>query len=86
MMVKSSPHGLLDRVQRQPLLIKHGIKAVPVGKHSVRVSRNGRFLGLWQEMLGSIAWCPADPAMPRRHVLNADEAIRQLSHDLQITC
>jgi hypothetical protein len=59
MSLKQPKNSLLDRVQSIPGLATRGVKAELVGRRSIKVSQNGRYVGLWREVIGSLEWYPA---------------------------
>lgn len=85
MISKSGRRGLADRFLERKDLVKHGLKADAIGKHSVRISQHGRYMGLWREVVGAVVWAPADPSAPQRQVLTADEAVRQFNRDFGLS-
>lgn len=85
MISKAGRRGLADRFLERRDLAKHGLRAEAIGKHSVRISQNGRYIGLWREVIGAVIWAPADPNAPQRQVLSADEAMRQFNRDFGLS-
>lgn len=85
MISKSTRRGLADRFLERKDLAAHGLRAEAIGKYSVRISQNGRYMGLWREVVGAVIWAPADPSKPPRQVLSADEALRQFNRDFGLT-
>jgi hypothetical protein len=85
MISKSTRRSLAERFLERRDLAAHGLKADVIGKHSVRISHHGRYVGLWREVIGAVVWAPADPSAPQRHVLSADEAIRQFNRDFGLS-
>ena len=82
MSLRPVKHRLLDLMQANPSLASRGIKAELVGRYSIKVSRDGRYLGIWREMLGSFEWYPAGATCAQHHALTPDEAAGHLNQIL----
>jgi hypothetical protein len=78
MSLKAPKSSLLDRVQSIPGLATRGVKAELVGRRSIKVSQNGRYVGLWREVIGSLEWYPAGQHVAQHRVLTSDEAASYL--------
>jgi hypothetical protein len=78
MSLSTHKNGLLERVRENPSLASLGIKAELVGRRSVKVSQNGRYIGLWREAIGSFEWYPAGQQLAQHRVLTSEEAARYL--------
>lgn len=85
MISKTMRRGLVERFQERSDLAAHGLRADRIGRHSVRISQNGRYLGLWREVIGAFVWAPADPNAPQRRVLTAEDVIRQFNRDFGLS-
>ena len=55
-----------------------GLSAEIVGPRSIKISRNGHFIGVWRQMMGSFAWYPAGYNLPMHKVSSPHEAVRHL--------
>lgn len=85
MVSKSINRGLAERFLARKDLAAHGLRAEAIGKHSVRISQHGRYVGLWRQVVGAIVWAPADPSVPQRQVLSPEEAMRQFNRDFGLS-
>ena len=65
-------------------LAARGVTAELVGAHSVKISRNGRFMGVWRKMLGSYDWYPAGYNLPQYRVPTPEEAVRYLFRSVAV--
>jgi hypothetical protein len=70
--------NFLDRFLASPQVLASGVKAEPIGKHNIRVSKGGRMLGIWRKSVGCYQWFPAGQNHPQATVLTIDEAVRHL--------
>ena len=71
--------NLLDRLLANPGFAACGVKAEPIGRRNVRVTRGGRMLGIWRETVGTYEWLPAGHNHPQTTVLTVEEAVRHLN-------
>lgn len=76
MLVKQGDNRLLSRFSSSAGLANNGVKAELVGRHSVRISRNGRFVGVWRELGGAYEWLPAGRSQPEFRAITPDDAVR----------
>jgi len=65
-------------------LAVRGLTAELVGARSVKISRNGRFVGVWRKMLGSYDWYPAGYNLPQCRVPTPEEAVRYLFRTVSV--
>lgn len=76
MIARKEKRNLLDVIQTNRSLAAQGIRAEAVGRQSIRVSRAGRFVGLWREAIGSIEWYPAGSTSPTHRSATVEDAAR----------
>lgn len=74
--------SLLNRFTGDRDLAAAGIKAELIGRRTVRLSRSGRMLGIWQQAMGSYIWYPAGKTSPQTSVLSVEDAVRHSSRSL----
>lgn len=82
MMFKQDKSNFLDRFLSSPQIAATGIKAEPIGKHNIRVSRGGRMIGIWRKSVDCYQWYPAGQNCPQATVLTIDEAVRHLQRSV----
>ena len=56
--------NLLRRILDNPDLVACGLRVEIAGPRSVKICRNGSFLGVWRQALGSFDWYPAGYNQP----------------------
>ena len=76
---KPGSTDLIDRIVTDKALAARGLKADPIGRRAVRISRNGRFEGVWREAIGSYDWFPAGAAQAQHRVPTVEEVVRIMS-------
>ena len=82
-MFPNKPHGnLLRRIMDNPDIIASGLRVEIAGPRSVKICRNGSFLGVWRQALGSFDWYPAGYNQPMCRVPTPEEVARHLVRTL----
>lgn len=61
-----------------PALASNGISAELAGVRSIKISRNGRFLGIWRQTVGSFDWYPAGYNQAQLRVPTPDQVARYM--------
>jgi hypothetical protein len=79
MFAKSTKTNLIQKLQTCPGLSAIGMRAEQVGRHAVRISRNGRLLGICRESLGMLEWFPVGAATAQFRSLSSEDAVRKLN-------
>jgi hypothetical protein len=79
MFAKSGKANLIHSFQSNPGLSALGVRADPIGRHALRISRNGRLLGICRESLGMLEWVPVGAVTAQFRALTSDDAVRQLN-------
>ena len=78
-MALDKPGGnALRRIMNDPELAHHGLAAELAGVRSIKVTRNGRFLGIWRHTVGSFDWYPAGYNQPQHRVPTPDLVSRYM--------
>lgn len=62
----------LRRIMSNPELACHGIAAELAGVRSIKVSRDGRFLGILRHTVGAFDWYPAGYNQPQLRLPTVD--------------
>ncbi len=68
----------LSRVMADPAMAACGLAAEIAGVRSIKVTRYGRFLGIWRQTVGSFDWYPAGYNQPQARLPTADHVTRYL--------
>lgn len=76
MIARREKRNLVDALQADRLLTSQGIRAEAVGRQSVRISRAGRFIGIWRETIGSYEWYPVGAMRPVHRAVTCEDAAR----------
>jgi hypothetical protein len=80
-MSKQSHSGLLGLFLQRSNLTSNGLKAEAIGKHAVRIRVDGRFVGIWRQVVGAYEWHPADSSAAQRRVATAYDAVMIFEKD-----
>ena len=59
-------------------LAQHGLAVEMAGIRSVKVTRNGRYLGIWRQTVGSFDWYPAGYNQPQLRVPTPEQVARYM--------
>jgi hypothetical protein len=59
-----------------------GWKAELAGLHSIKITRNGRFQGLWCQSVGSYDWYPAGQNLPEHRAPTIEEVAHYMARTL----
>ena len=68
----------LSRVMTDPALATFGIAAEMAGVRSIKVTRYGRFLGVWRHTVASFDWYPAGYNQPQMRLPTPDHVSRYM--------
>lgn len=82
MIARKEKRNLLDALQSNRALASQGIRAEAVGRQTVRISRAGRFIGIWREAIGSFEWYPVGAMRPTHRAVTCDDAVRYMGLEL----
>jgi hypothetical protein len=78
-MTRNQPGGnALRRILTDPLLEANGICAELAGVRSIKVSKDGRFVGIWRQTVGSFDWYPAGYNQAQLRVPTPDQVARYM--------
>ncbi len=78
-MTLNQPGGnALRRIMTDPALASSGISAELAGVRSIKITRNGRFLGIWRQTVGSFDWYPAGYNQAQLRVPTPDQVARYM--------
>lgn len=79
MIARREKRNLLDSLQSNRALAAQSIRAESVGRQTIRISRAGRFVGIWREAVGSYEWYPVGAMRPVHRAITCEDAIRFMS-------
>jgi hypothetical protein len=69
----------LRRITTDPTLATHGIAAEIAGPRSLKITRNGRYVGVWRQTIASFDWYPAGYNQPQVRVPSPEHVSRFLT-------
>lgn len=73
---KQGSNDLIERIATETSLAASGLKADPIGRRAIRISRNGRLEGVWREAIGSYDWYPVGAGQAQHRVPTVEEVVR----------
>lgn len=76
MFARKEKRNLLDVFQADRSLVAQGLRAEAVGRQTIRISRAGRFVGIWREAVGSFEWYPVGAMRPVHRAVTCEDALR----------
>jgi hypothetical protein len=79
MLGKPAKNNLIQKLLTSPGLTALGIRGEMVGRHAVRMVRDGRLLGIWRETIGALEWFPVGAVRAQFRTLTSEDAVRHLS-------
>lgn len=82
MIARKEKRNLLDVLQSDRSLTAQGVRAEAVGRQTIRISRAGRFVGIWREAIGSYEWYPVGAMRPVHRAVTCEDAARFMGHQL----
>ena len=74
--------NLLGQMLASRDLANCGLTAELVGIRSVKISRSGRFMGVWRQTVGSYDWYPAGYNQPQHRAPTSVDAVHHLVRTL----
>ena len=82
---KLGSNDLIARFATDQTLAASGLKADPIGRRTIRVSRNGRLEGVWREAIGSYDWYPVGAEQAQHRVPTVEEVVRIMARTYVIS-
>jgi hypothetical protein len=77
---RAKENSLVSRLLANRKLTASGIRAEVVGRRDVKISQNGRFVGVWRQAIGSYDWYPAGQQSPSMRVPTKDDVLDRTFH------
>lgn len=78
-----APHqhngNALRRIMADPQLAGLGIATELAGIRTLKITRNGRFLGIWRHAVGSFDWYPAGYNQPQLRLPTPDHVTHYMA-------
>lgn len=84
MFAKPNRPALAQRFAGRGDLARHGLTIDAVGRHAVRISQNGRYMGLWREVVGAYVWYPASSGAVERRVFTGEDLVKTFERDFNL--